>query len=375
MSEFKHDFIGASQAQWEEQVKKDLKSSDIDHILQQALTNDIIQSPYSDNTTLPGDHWTTRFRNQHLNSENEWQGARYWLNIERLEGAQNKQLNKLALTALQGGAEGVEFVTADGNWDTLLEDLSLAHCYLAYQGNMADCNSLVRHINQTQLLAGHSLDKLAELTAQLKNQNLRCLTLYETSGHGNQLRHTAMLICKGIHIINAMLDKGLDPSLIARKLHFEVLMGDQYLWEICRLRVIRITLSQILRQYGVAEEDSVVTIGARTQLGAGTTNNIELQMLHNTTQSMAAVLGGCNLLMVRPHEEGFNSQDGHQRRIARNVGLLLRDESYLNRVGDAIAGSYYLESLMDNIAQSSWQQVQEIEAGGGFIKYKQRHEA
>ena len=377
MREFTDEFESTGPDAWAEKVKRDLKTDNIDSLLHQVLNCGVVQEPYCHERTLPQDHWTSKFRNHSLNHHTEWQGPRYWLNLERLEGSNPSTLNQLALNALQSGADGVEFSTSTTKYEHLLADINLAHCYLGYQGSLDQAQALGRYLETTELLAGHlritnqfqSLESLGELVSNLSKTPLRCLTLYETSGHGDQIRHSAMLVCKGIYIVNTMLDQGLDLELITKKLHFEVSMGDQYLWEICRLRVLRIILTQVLAQFGLPPEDCTLSMGARTQKGAGTDENGELQMLHNATQSMAAILGGCDLLSVAPHVDGFASEDPHQRRIARNVGLLLRDESYLNKAGDVVAGSYYLEKLMDQQARSIWQQVQEIEAGGGFIKF------
>ena len=378
MSDFLYGFSSTSHQEWVERVKKDLKTEDISDVLKQDLKSGIHHPPYQDQDSLTSNHWTTRFRNYALNDESEWQGARYWLNLERLKGQDSQKLNQSALQALKGGAEGIDFITDTQQWDQLFHDISLEHCYLGFAGDITQVKELTAFLANRKVMAGNlrisnqyqNLEALADLTKSLAKSNLRCLTLYETSGHGDQIRHTAMLICKCIHLVQALSQHGLNPHDIAQKLHFEVLMGDQYLWEICRLRILRIILGQVLAQFGIAGEQCRISLGASTTVGAGTDDNPELQMLHNTTQSMAAILGGCDLLTVRPHEGGFEESDPQRRRIARNIGLLLREESYLHRAGDAVAGSYYLETLMDEIAQAVWKQVREIEAGGGFIKYQ-----
>ena len=77
-------------------------------------------------------------------------------------------------------------------------------------------------------------------------------------------------------------------------------------------------------------------------------------MLKSTTSAISCILGGCDLITVEPEEEG----NPLKSRIGRNVLTLLREESHLNQPADAAAGSYYLESLTDQMAKEAWTQFQ-----------------
>ena len=77
-------------------------------------------------------------------------------------------------------------------------------------------------------------------------------------------------------------------------------------------------------------------------------------MLKGATAAMAAIIGGTSALTVLPEDDG----DSMQRRIARNVSNVLKEESYLNKVADPAAGSYYLEHLTDTIAKAAWAKFQ-----------------
>ena len=86
-------------------------------------------------------------------------------------------------------------------------------------------------------------------------------------------------------------------------------------------------------------------------------------MIRSTTQAMAAVIGGADRLVVIPsnmanlsadRQEGEES-NSFSHRIARNVQHLLKMESYLDRVIDPAAGSYYVEALTNQIAERAWE--------------------
>jgi methylmalonyl-CoA mutase len=74
-----------------------------------------------------------------------------------------------------------------------------------------------------------------------------------------------------------------------------------------------------------------------------------LILLSNTTQAMSAILGGCNTLITNVHEENSLGT-----RIARNVSNILKEESHFDKVADVSAGSYYIETLTDKIAEAIW---------------------
>jgi len=78
-------------------------------------------------------------------------------------------------------------------------------------------------------------------------------------------------------------------------------------------------------------------------------------MIAATTQAMAAALAGVDSIYIRPCN-GKEQADDFTRRIARNVQHILQSESYLNRVVDPSAGSYYIENLTVAIAEKAWQQ-------------------
>jgi methylmalonyl-CoA mutase len=80
-----------------------------------------------------------------------------------------------------------------------------------------------------------------------------------------------------------------------------------------------------------------------------------LNMLSNTSQAMSAILGGCDLLTVYPHNRGIEPTDDFGKRIARNISVILREEAYFDKVADPAAGSYYLEKLTDQFSASIWE--------------------
>jgi methylmalonyl-CoA mutase len=91
-------------------------------------------------------------------------------------------------------------------------------------------------------------------------------------------------------------------------------------------------------------------------------------MLRTQTEAMSAVLGGVNSLTVLPYDAAFKNSGEFSERIARNQQLLLKEESHFDKVVDPAAGSYYIETLTNKIAEQAWKIFIETEENGGFYQ-------
>ena len=91
-----------------------------------------------------------------------------------------------------------------------------------------------------------------------------------------------------------------------------------------------------------------------------------VNMLRGTTEAVASVLGGADIVSVLPFDYPFGESSSFANRIARNVQLILREESYLDRVGDPASGSYFIEKMTDSLCERSWNLFKEVETLGGF---------
>jgi len=91
-----------------------------------------------------------------------------------------------------------------------------------------------------------------------------------------------------------------------------------------------------------------------------------VNMLRTQTEAMSATLGGVNSLTVLPYDVVYKPTDDFSERIARNQQLLLKEESHFDKVADPAAGSYYIETLTNELATQAWKLFLEIEEQGGF---------
>jgi methylmalonyl-CoA mutase len=83
---------------------------------------------------------------------------------------------------------------------------------------------------------------------------------------------------------------------------------------------------------------------------------------------MSAVIGGTDSLTVRPYDAPFRQGNQFSNRIARNTQVVLKEESYLDKVIDPGAGSYYIEKLTATLIEGAWELFLRVEENGGFHK-------
>jgi methylmalonyl-CoA mutase len=109
-------------------------------------------------------------------------------------------------------------------------------------------------------------------------------------------------------------------------------------------------------------------VHAYPSLWSKTIYDPSVNLLRDTTEAMSAILGGCNSLTIEPYDAFYKNTQSFLRRIARNVSSVIKEESYLDKAVDPMAGSYYLVNLTNEIAKNSWSAFQEVENSGGFVE-------
>jgi methylmalonyl-CoA mutase len=161
---------------------------------------------------------------------------------------------------------------------------------------------------------------------------------------------------------------GLDPNSIANSLYFRFSVGSNYFHEIAKFRAFRSLWNKVLESYSIPEKERTCWIDSETSLWYTNQFDPHVNMIRVTTESMSAILGGANSLNVQPFDSAIKDSDEFSRRIARNVPLLLTEESYLDKVIDPSSGSYYMDHLTFTFAESIWKIFQDVESKGGYLQ-------
>jgi len=162
-------------------------------------------------------------------------------------------------------------------------------------------------------------------------------------------------------------EAGHDVTDVAHHIQWNLGVGSSYFIEIAKVRAARVLFSHLLSAFDGIQERSVFINSVTTDWNK-TLYDAHVNMLRLTAEAMAAVLGGCNSLLVKPFDAAFREPDDFSERIARNTQAILKEEAYLDKVADPAAGSYYIESLTQSLVEHAWQYFLNIEDKGGYVK-------
>ncbi|MBQ0114086.1 MAG: methylmalonyl-CoA mutase small subunit [Bacteroidales bacterium] len=166
-----------------------------------------------------------------------------------------------------------------------------------------------------------------------------------------------------------MTDRGLSADEIGERMMFYFATGGNYFFEIAKIRAARLLWCKISEQYqGATEKAARVHLHSENTQYNKTVFDAHVNLLRTTTETMSAAVAGADSISVTPFDIALRKSDEFSRRIALNQQILLKEESYLDKIVDPSAGSYYIETLTNNIAEQSWKLFQEVEKLGGFAK-------
>lgn len=186
---------------------------------------------------------------------------------------------------------------------------------------------------------------------------------------GNTVQELAAAIAAGTEYLAELTERGLRVDDVAKALYFDLAIGANYFFEIAKLRVLRLLWAQIVDQFKPAnKENARAFIVASTSTWDATVYDRHINLLRGTTKTMSAAIGGADVIETLSFDVAVHPSDNFSRRLARNTQIILKKESYFDRIVDPGAGSYYIETLTDSLAKEAWALFQKIEKEGGYLK-------
>ena len=185
----------------------------------------------------------------------------------------------------------------------------------------------------------------------------------------NIVQELGFTLASANDLLAHLTDMGCKMEQVASSINFAFATGSNYFMEIAKIRAARLLWSKIVEQYQPA-------CGCAYKVFVSTTSSIwnksifdpYVNMLRTTTETMSAAIAGADEIAVTPFDTAYKEADEFGYRIARNQQLLLKEESYMDKIVDPAAGSYYIENLTNSIAQYAWEQFLAVESKGGFAK-------
>ena len=145
----------------------------------------------------------------------------------------------------------------------------------------------------------------------------------------------------------------------------EVAVGTNYFFEIAKLRALRVLFNTLAKEYNHNFDCNIIATPTKRNK---TIYDYNVNMLRTTTECMSAILGGANAIANLPYDSLYHKDNEFGDRIARNQLLVLKHESYFDKVNNPADGAYYIENLTQQLAEKALLLFKEIEANDGFIK-------
>jgi len=400
------EFPPVTREAWEAQILTDLKGADYNKKLVWKTYDGLSVQPYyrkedlesiSFVNTSPGDFPFVRGNKK---TQNNWE-IRQDIFTEDPASA-----NLLAVEAIRQGAEGIGFHIARTKeveeMRILLDNIDLdstAIHFLNARHYPSLLDLFIKHLDYTgqeyhnlsgslnydpigyallhgDFYRGKDVD-LAEAPEMIRKVRQEIPGFRVINVNGQHFHHAgstivqeiAWTLASGLEYLSDLSERGLRIEEITPHLQFTLATGSDYFLEIAKIRAIRLLWARIVEQFSPSDTSYCrMSIHATTSRWNKTLYDPYVNILRTTTEAMSAAIAGVEVISVGPFDLRYKNTDEFSYHIARNQQIILKEESWLDKVADPAAGSYYIESLTEQLAASAWALFQETEAKGGLIQ-------
>lgn len=374
-SDFFAEFPSVSKTQWLERIAKDLKGKPLDDLYWH-LNETVTVDPFGHADDQPAPPAP-------LHAD-----AGTWAINEDIAPGTPADANRQALEALAFGAESVHFPLAEadvpGQLEAILHRIYLDYIGVHFRGEgvaagpaavLAALGSIAEEqgIPTKNLRGSLCYDPAAERLpdwrylsellqyAHANFPGFRCITVNGASEHRGAAGATdelAAMLQRGAQYIEQSAAHGLNLAEVAAQIQFSLSVGKSYFVEIAKLRAFKLLWLHVLKTWNIPLEYPVLDVRFAPD---AYTDDLYTNMIRATTMAMSAVLGGADRLTVLPYDAGREEQAQYPRafgrRIARNVQHLLKLESGFGAMPDPAAGSFYVEKLTAQLAETAWKKA------------------
>jgi len=183
------------------------------------------------------------------------------------------------------------------------------------------------------------------------------------------VQELAYTIADGIEYVRTAIASGMDVDSFAPRLSFFFAIGMNFFMEVAKLRAARVLWAELMEQFGPKDSRSkMLRTHCQTSGVSLTAKDPYNNVIRTTVEAMAAVLGGTQSLHTNSLDEALALPTPFSARIARNTQLVLQEETGITKVVDPLAGSFYVESLTNSVANEARKLIKEVEDVGGMTK-------
>ena len=381
MSDFLfEDFDEVSAKQWKQKIQYDLKGADYNETL-------VWQSP-------EGIHVKPFYHQDDF--EEEFQPIpgqpKSWRIAQKIFIDDEKIANNIALDAAERGAEAIIFSAAEEfdpktvfknfPFETVSIYFNLTFLSEAFYNKLIKFFSDLPANSEGKAIVYYNIDLIGNLARtgnwfhNLKkdheildsifeknpSQNLLSVdaSLYQNAG-ANTVQQLAYALAHVNEYLNHIATETKQPL----SLTFKLATGPNYFFEIAKIRALRKLYATLAKEYVTTETCHIIATPSKRNK---TLYDYNVNLLRSTTECMSAILGGADTVCNLPYDALYHKSNEFGERIARNQLLILKHESYFDTVSNPVDGTYYIESLTDELAEKALQLFKEIEKGGGFLQ-------
>ena len=364
------DFSEVSSKEWKQKIQADLKGADYNDTLIWKTNDGIDVKPF-----YHADEFTS-IPNVSSSKASQWQIC------ETIFVADLEKSNNRAKELLKRGAESLKFIIPSEaiSIQLLLKGIDLNKTSLFFELQFLSLNyvcqileiapkektiiltDIIGHLARTgnwykNLQDDHNqLKAIAAKTSTLSID----LSLYQNAGANNvqQLAYALAHVNEYLNVITQNTKQSLHVV-------FNVSVGANYFFEIAKLRALRILWHTLASEYDTPLECHIFVNPTKRNK---TLYDYNTNLLRTTTECMSAVLGGANTINNLAYDAIYHKDNEFGTRISRNQLLVLKHESYFDKVDNPADGAYYIESLTQQLAEKALELFKDIESNGGFLK-------
>ena len=253
--------------------------------------------------------------------------------------AMNAEMVEIWIDNLPDSTEGINII-----WDPINRLAATGNWYTNRETDIQEFKELYKKSGQAGML---SID----------------ISLYQNAG-ANRIQQLAYALAHAKEHLDSISENGI-PSIT-----FLTSVDTNYFFEIAKLRALRLLWSRLSEQFGETTTCQILAFPTRRNK---TLYDYNVNMLRTTTECMAAILGGADTVYNLPYDDIYHEENSFAERISRNQLLILKNESYFDKVVNAASGAYYIEKLTEEMMQKAWDLYQQILDGGGWLTQLKEH--
>lgn len=214
-------------------------------------------------------------------------------------------------------------------------------------------------------------DNVEFIRKNIPKWNVVTLNGYNLREFGTSaITESAIAMANGMATIKELRKRGLEPDFIANRISFFWSVSNDFFEEIARLRAVRRLWARIMKERFDVKDERSMWMRCHVQTSGGSLMQQEPlnNIVRSSYQALAAVLGGAQSLHVDSFDEAYSIPTSEAALISLRTQQIIQEETGVTEVVDPLGGSYYIESLTNEIEKRIEEELEEIESKGGYLK-------